>query len=79
MAWLNNDMRSCCVCCMQPDPVAGASLEAWYMDDSAEDQRAPHKYVILSGPWQLSNHHTALSFTGMCLLLQADTQQAVPT
>jgi len=30
-----------------PDDPAQAQIEAWYMDDSEEDQRAPHKWVGL--------------------------------
>ncbi|KAJ9512099.1 hypothetical protein QJQ45_012623 [Haematococcus lacustris] len=29
--------------CVQPDDIATASVNAWYMDDSDEDQRKPHK------------------------------------
>ena len=27
----------------QPDAFETAEIEAWYMDDSSEDQRLPHK------------------------------------
>lgn len=30
---------------MQPDDPATATIEAWYMDDSTEDQRLPHRYA----------------------------------
>lgn len=29
--------------CLQPEPIESAAIQAWYMDDSAEDQRLPHR------------------------------------
>jgi len=29
----------------KPDLVDNVKLDAWYMDDSDEDQRFPHRYV----------------------------------
>ena len=28
---------------LQPDSVATSNLDAWYMDESQEDQRLPHR------------------------------------
>jgi hypothetical protein len=32
---------------VQPDVEEGAVLDAWYMDDSKEDQRLPHRFVAV--------------------------------
>lgn len=32
---------------LQPEKPDDATIEAWYMDDSDEDQRLPHKCVKL--------------------------------
>lgn len=33
-----------CAVPLQPDPVETSHIDAWYMDDSEEDQRLPHRY-----------------------------------
>ena len=34
---------------VQPQPVAEVTMEAWYMDDSKEDQRVPHRCGRIKG------------------------------
>ena len=31
---------------MQPDSIEDSYIDAWFMDDSEEDQRLPHKYAL---------------------------------
>ena len=31
---------------MQPDSLETSELDAWYMDQSEDDQRLPHRYLL---------------------------------